>query len=135
MVAWDKVCQPKSLGGLGLRKTEAVNLAFQAKLAWKILWGTAGLWTSIMKHKYLKTQELLDSKIKSSHSLVRKSILKSRELLRKATRWNVGKGDHILFWWDNWCDNANLVDLLGLDASSIQNLELRVCDIITEDKC
>ena len=39
MVAWDKVCQPKNLGGLGLRKTEAVSLAFQAKLAWKVLGG------------------------------------------------------------------------------------------------
>lgn len=43
MVAWDKVCQPKNLGGLGVRKIEAVNLAFQAKLAWKILIGAEGL--------------------------------------------------------------------------------------------
>ena len=33
MVAWDTVCQPKNLGGLGVSKTEAVNLAFHAKLA------------------------------------------------------------------------------------------------------
>ena len=39
MVALDRICQPKSHGGLGLRKRDAVNLAFQAKLAWKVLWG------------------------------------------------------------------------------------------------
>ena len=33
MVAWEKICRPKSLGGLGLRKTAAVNMAFIAKLA------------------------------------------------------------------------------------------------------
>jgi len=108
MVVWDKVCQPKILGGLGLRKTEAVKLAFHTKLAWKVLWRTEGSWTSIMKHKYLKSQGLLKSKIQSLHSPVWKSVLKSRDLLRKGIRWSVGKGDRIMFWWDNWCDSTNL---------------------------
>jgi len=37
LVAWEKVCRPEQLGGLGLRKTAAVNIAFLAKLGWKIL--------------------------------------------------------------------------------------------------
>ena len=88
-----------------------------------------------MKHKYLNFNSLFECQIKSSDSPVWKSILKSRVLLRKGIRWNVGKGDRIMCWWDNWCDNANLVDLLGLDIASIQNPELRVSDIITNDKC
>ena len=28
-----------------------------------------------------------------------------------------------------------IVDLMGLDTSTIQNPEMRVCDIVTEDKC
>jgi len=32
LVAWDKICQPKTLGGLGLRKSAAVNTACLAKL-------------------------------------------------------------------------------------------------------
>ena len=32
LVAWDKICRPKSLGELGLRKSAAVNTASLAKL-------------------------------------------------------------------------------------------------------
>jgi len=32
LVAWDKICRPKQLGGLGIRKTATVNTAFLAKL-------------------------------------------------------------------------------------------------------
>jgi len=39
-----------------------------------------------------------------------------------------------MFWWDNWCDNAYLAELLGLDMTMIQNPELRVCEVITHDK-
>jgi len=33
LIVWDKVCMPKSQGGIGLRKTEDINMAFQCKLA------------------------------------------------------------------------------------------------------
>jgi len=117
MIASDKICQPKIFGGLGLRKADVVHLAFQAKLAWKLLREREGLWTSIMKHKYLKSGNLLEWQARSSNSPVWKSVLRSRKLLRKGIRWNVGKGDQIMFWWDNWFDNANLVDILGIYAS------------------
>jgi len=52
LVAWDKVCQPKQLGGLGLRKTAAVNTAFLAKLGWKILTQPENFWVQHMRAKY-----------------------------------------------------------------------------------
>jgi len=37
LIAWDKLCGPKTKGGLGLCKIEAVSQAFQCKLASKFL--------------------------------------------------------------------------------------------------
>ena len=37
--------------------------------------------------------------------------------------------------WDNCIDNANLVDILSLDAFMILNPELRVSEVISSDKC
>ena len=52
-IVWNKVCLPKCKGGLGLRKTDAVNKAFQCKLAWKLLMEDQGLWAQSVKGKYL----------------------------------------------------------------------------------
>ena len=83
MIAWDKISRPKSFGGLGLKKTEAVNLAFQTKLAWKIVGDNKGLWTEIIKQKYLRSTTFLDCKHKSTDSPVWRSVLRSRTLIRK----------------------------------------------------
>ena len=40
-----------------------------------------------------------------------------------------------MYWWDNWLDNANLVDILGIDAFIISNFDLKVCDVISSDRC
>ena len=62
LIAWDKVCKPKSMGGLGLRKTKDVNMAFQSKLAWKILNDSDSLWVRILRTKYLRNQDFFGYK-------------------------------------------------------------------------
>ncbi|XP_056697886.1 uncharacterized protein [Spinacia oleracea] len=53
MISWDKICQPKNQGGLGLRKTEAVNSAFLVKLGWKVITDHNNLWVREIHAKYL----------------------------------------------------------------------------------
>ena len=45
LVAWDRICRPKEKGGIGLRKTAAVNIAFQCKLGWKVLTNNDSIWS------------------------------------------------------------------------------------------
>ena len=45
--AWDKLCHPRSLGGLSLKKAKEINNALIAKLdVWLFRKGTAYVWTS-----------------------------------------------------------------------------------------
>ena len=54
LITWDRICRHKYRGGIGLRKTAAVNIAFQCKLAWKILTNKESMWAQSMRQKYLQ---------------------------------------------------------------------------------
>ena len=58
LVSWDKACRPKSRGGSGLQKIEAINKAFQCKLTQKILTNVPILWVQSMRAKYLCSTNL-----------------------------------------------------------------------------
>ena len=65
-------------------------------------------------------------------SLVWKSILKSRDLLKKGITWKIGKGGQISFWFDNWIKNRNLVDIIGIDEENIPQPDVKIYDYITQ---
>jgi len=92
MISWDKMCMPKSKGGLGLRKTEATNKAFQYKVAWKVLIGAPSLWIQAMREKYIYNVDFLNYKRRDTDSSVWENILKGRELLKEGLIWKVAKG-------------------------------------------
>jgi hypothetical protein len=57
--AWDSLCLPKSVGGLGLRRMKDVNLALISKLGWKLHTKASSLWIAQLQGKYLKTRSFL----------------------------------------------------------------------------
>ena len=125
---------PKSKGGLGLRKADAINKAFQCKLAWKVLTDESSLWVQSMKAKYLKNSCLLEYKRKSTDSPVWKSLLNCRDLLRRGIVWKIGNGDKVSFWFDNWLGNHNLVEMLNMSAANVPSLEAKVSDFILQNR-
>ena len=132
LLAWDKVCMPKSKGGLGLRKIESVNKAFQCKLAWKVLTNETSLWIQLLKDKYLKDTTLFKYKKKNTDSPVWKSLLSCRDLLRQGLMWKLGNGKQISFWFDNWIGNFTLADTINLPVEALPSPEARVSDFILQ---
>ena len=63
-----------------------------------------------------------------------KNIVKSRDLLKKGIIWKVGKGDQISFWFGNWIENRNLVEIIELDEDNIPYPNAKVFDYITQQK-
>ena len=133
LIAWDKVCMPKSRGGLGLQKTEVVNKAFQCKLALKILTNAPSIWVQSIRAKYLHTTNLFCCKQKNTDLPVWKSLLKCRGLLQKGILWKIGRGDEISFWFNNWVESRNLVEILGVAEDSVTHPEAKVYEFIQQN--
>lgn len=104
LVNWDVVCQPKTSGGLGNKKIVAMNKAMPAKTGWRILQQDEDLSCSIFKHKYLKSNSLLNPSYKKPAlcSSTWSSICFGASLLRQGLYWRIGNGETAHFWIDNW---------------------------------
>lgn len=50
--AWDAICLPKELEGLGVRKMFEVNKALVVKLGWRLITAPECLWVRIARVKY-----------------------------------------------------------------------------------
>uniref|UniRef100_A0A803P4I7 Reverse transcriptase zinc-binding domain-containing protein n=1 Tax=Cannabis sativa TaxID=3483 RepID=A0A803P4I7_CANSA len=57
VVAWENVCQPKSAGGLGIKKLEEWNKAAICKYIWAISNKQESLWLRWVHSVYIKKQE------------------------------------------------------------------------------
>ena len=129
LIAWDTICQPKSQGGLGLRKTLPLNQAFIAKLGWKILTDHNNFWVNLVRKRYLKHHNFFTYKPKQSDSSIWRNIMMQRDIIRKGIRWKIGNGHNILFWLDNWLTHTNLLELTSRAPAEV-DLTVRLSHFI-----
>jgi len=104
-VAWDKVCNSKDAGGLGIINVRSFNLALLGKWICRLNSDKGGLWREVIESKYggwRGLRELQNDNNKVSlwwRDLVK--VWSSEEWGRKfedCVNWEVGNGKDILFW-------------------------------------
>ncbi|XP_019418405.1 PREDICTED: uncharacterized protein LOC109329188 [Lupinus angustifolius] len=111
-VAWDVVCKPKVLGGLGVKDLLCFNNALLGKWRWRRLQNMEAFWVKVINSKY------------GSDSFLQRNDLASRwwKDLQKVGSTNditggwfdeniwkeIGTGLQTLFWHDTWVGNQSL---------------------------
>jgi hypothetical protein len=78
-VKWDKLCVPKSEGGLGFRNLHLFNTALLAKQTWRLLTNPHSLFFRIFKARYFPQCSLLEAQLGSNPSFLWRSILSARD--------------------------------------------------------
>lgn len=103
-VAWDKLTEPKALGGLGLRDIQRFNQALLAKIAWRLVTAPESLLARVLLGKYCHGKHFLEVTASQACSHGWRGILFGRDLLPKNLGKAVGNGQTIRLWRDSWID-------------------------------
>jgi len=57
LVKWSILCQPKEIGGLGIKNLDIQNRCLLSKWLFKLI-NEEGIWQSLLRNKYLKNQTI-----------------------------------------------------------------------------
>lgn len=108
-IAWEDVCCPREEGGLGIRRVKDVSTVFMLKL----IWHTASLWVSWVRHYLLRDAVLWDAKDTGLGSWVWRKLLRICNIAKSFVRWDIGDGHTVRFWTDLWHPSGRLIDIAG----------------------
>ena len=130
-IAWNKIVDTKSMGGLGVRDLKEFNIALVAKQSWRILQNPQSLLSRIFKAKYFQKTSLLQAISKANASHAWRSILKGNELLKSGIKWIIGRGAQTHMWIDNWLPTNPPRPPKGLTNCIDKNT--KVCEFINPE--
>ncbi|PON52721.1 hypothetical protein TorRG33x02_307640, partial [Trema orientale] len=99
---WDSLCSPKSVGGLGIRRTADVNRALMGKWGWGLLTNESSLCLQVLRNKYLHQRSFLNASPSQGDSWSWKSICKTKSLIQKGACRFIGDGHSTIIWEHPW---------------------------------
>ncbi|WMV57296.1 hypothetical protein MTR67_050681 [Solanum verrucosum] len=90
LIAWEKVCLPKSVGGMNLINIRLWNQAAIAKTCWDLTNKSDKLWIRWIHYFYINTQQFLTAPIPKQASWMVKKILNARLTLKQNDQVTIG---------------------------------------------
>ena len=113
LLAWERVCQPKKNGGLGLRDAKSYNEALLMKLSWEVYCNSNSLWVNVIRNKYKMNGQLHGPLTwNKKGSPLWRAMYNLYNVIEKAAAWALGNDRRVKFWLDNWIGfGGNLLDI------------------------
>lgn len=115
---WRKLCKQKQYGGMGFESLLDFNRSMLAEQILRIIRDLSLLLAHILKARYFKYVDILDAKLGSKPLYIWRSILWSRNFIKRGVMWRMRYGQCIKAFSDNWILSLNsgrssLCDLNG----------------------
>ncbi|KAK5775495.1 hypothetical protein PVK06_043391 [Gossypium arboreum] len=101
-MAWDKMCYPKGMRGMGFRDLQLFNLALLGRQVWRLMTHTDTLCFKVLSAKYFPEGDVFSYKQGDKPSFTWTSIAKAVDALKDGFLWQVGDGNRIDIRKDHW---------------------------------
>lgn len=127
LVNWNRCCQPKRRGGLGLRRAKGINKCFQIKLAWRFLHGKGSPWVDFLMRRHERAAEPhLNITCSSAASPLWKFVSTALPFIAGQVHWNVNNGVQVNLLHDVWFSKSSIRSIVsGPIRQEEENLSLR----------
>ncbi|KAJ4810222.1 RNA-directed DNA polymerase (reverse transcriptase)-related family protein [Rhynchospora pubera] len=102
LLAWDRVCLPKSFGGFGISNLQLLNLSLLLRWLWRLFDKQTSQWTLIAKLLIASRNQESPLSWSTHGSFFWKDLLQLRHLFSISTIATIGDGKNTLFWYANW---------------------------------
>ncbi|KAJ0954856.1 putative RNA-directed DNA polymerase [Helianthus annuus] len=113
-VSWEKVCCPKSQGGLGIRPLRVINQTLVSKHIWSLISKKETIWTKWIWVNRTKGKNLWEVSDKENTSWSWKSIIRTRELIWPHCVKSLGNGAGTSVWFDMWCPLSPICKFISM---------------------
>ncbi|KAF3959485.1 hypothetical protein CMV_015706 [Castanea mollissima] len=120
---WSTVTSPKFIGGLGIKRAYAKNLALLANRAWALRNNLTDIWDKTLTFKYPPNHSA-----SKNVSTTWADILKADHICTLGTGWRLGNGSSANFWVDNWSGRGPLRSMIHGLLNRNEEL-LKVCEL------
>lgn len=101
-MSWERLCKPKSEGGIGFRHIHDFNIALLGKQGWRLLTKSESLVARVYRARYYPNSNFLSATIGGSPSFVWKSVLEAQSIIKEGVACRVGSGTTINVLKDPW---------------------------------
>ena len=85
-LSWEKLCVPKSYGGMGFKQLKYFNMALLAKQGWKLQTNPNSLVYWVLKARYFPQCEFIEASLGNNPSYSWHSVLSAKHLVREGAQ-------------------------------------------------
>nr|GMD35700.1 uncharacterized protein LOC109176397 [Ipomoea batatas] len=101
-MAWSRLCDSKTRGGMGFKNLHRFNLALLAKQGWRLITNPLSTVSLLFKARYFTRGDLLTPNIGVNPSYGWRSILAGQQILRQGCYKRIGDGRATNVWDQPW---------------------------------
>lgn len=133
-VPWDRVCSPKSMGGLGLKRLHEFNQDIFMKINWGLVHAPNDLWVRVLRHKYRCGDGIMPMvERRPSESSIWNGVRSTWKAFSRGIHWQIGDGKSVRFWKDRWLASGVVIVDVAVQLIPEPFVNCMVADLVRSD--